>query len=245
MAALEEPNKKILDWKTFKRLAAFVKPYKGWFFFLLFLTIFVALLGPVRPLLVERAVNNYIAYNDYQGLVFIIMVMIALLMLQAIIQYSHTYLSGWLGQTVIKDIRVKLYRHILGLKLRFYDKTPIGRLVTRNISDIETLSNVFSQGIAALLGDILLIITILIVMFATHWKLTLISLSLLPLLLLSTYIFKEKIKVAFDQTRTAVSNLNSFVQEHITGMSIVQIFGSEKNEYQKFKEINQRINIKR
>jgi ATP-binding cassette subfamily B protein len=167
-----------------------------------------------------------------------VILLIGLIVIQGIVQYLHTYLSGWIGQSVVRDIRVKLYRHLLSLRLRFFDRTPIGRLVTRNISDIETLSDIFSQGVAAIIGDILQIVVILGVMFYIDWELTLVSLSTLPLLVLSTYIFKEKVKVAFNEVRNAVSNLNSFVQEHITGMSIVQIFSSEKREYERFRDIN-------
>ncbi|MCZ6693320.1 MAG: ABC transporter ATP-binding protein, partial [Bacteroidetes bacterium] len=138
-----------------------------------------------------------------------------------------------------KDIRIKLYQHLLKLRLKFFDNTPIGKLVTRNISDIETLSNVFSEGLAAMMGDLLQLVFILGFMFYIDWKLTLVCLSTLPLLMLSTYIFKEKIKIAFNQVRNAVANLNSFVQEHITGMSIVQIFNSENSEFEKFKHINE------
>jgi ATP-binding cassette subfamily B multidrug efflux pump len=144
-----------------------------------------------------------------------------------------------MGQQVIRDIRSKLYEHLISLRLKFFDKTPIGRLVTRTISDVETLADVFSEGLAAMISDLLQLIFILVIMFATDWRLSLLSLSTIPLLLLSTYIFKEKIKVAFNDVRNAVSNLNTFVQEHITGMNIVQIFGSEQREYQKFKEINE------
>ncbi len=198
----------------------------------------MAFLAPVRPELVRRAIDNYVPVGDYDGLVFITSILILHIVISAIVQYSHTYLSGWVGQVIIKDIRVKLYRHLLKLRLKFFDKTPIGRLVTRNVSDIETLSNVFSEGVAALLGDLLQLLVLMIVMFSTNWRLTLVSLSTLPLLIFSTYIFKEKIKVTFNLVRNAVSNLNSFVQEHVTGMNIVQIFNAEKREMSKFKEIN-------
>jgi ATP-binding cassette subfamily B protein len=238
MSDKEKVDEKILEWRAIRRLSEFAKPYKSYFAWLVALTILVGFLGPIRPFLIEYTINNHIAFNDYEGLRNMTLLMVALLLLHAYVQYMHTYLSGWLGQSIVKDIRVALYKHILKLKLSFYDKTPIGRLVTRNISDIETLSNVFTEGIAALIGDILQIVFILALMFYTNWKLTLVSLSLIPFLLLSTYVFKEKVKKAFDETRVAVSNLNSFVQEHITGMNIVQIFGSEKVEYQKFQEIN-------
>ncbi|MFY0651662.1 MAG: ABC transporter ATP-binding protein [Cyclobacteriaceae bacterium] len=234
----EKVSGNIVDLRVLKRLFKFVKPYLLQFYFLVFLTVSLAVLMAVRPKLIQFTIDNEVAYRDYQGLVTMIIILIGLLIMQAIVQYLHTYLSGWLGQFIIRDIRVKLFRHIQNLSLRFFDKTPIGRLVTRNISDIETLAEVFSQGIAAMIGDLLLIFVILGMMIYTDWTLTLVSLSTLPILLLSTYVFKEKIKTAFNEVRTAVANLNSFVQEHITGMSIVQIFNSEQREYEKFKKIN-------
>lgn len=205
---------------------------------MIFLTIAIGILGPVRPLLVSYAIDDHISIGDYKGLLNIAVILIMLLTASGIFQYLHTYLSGWIGQYIIKDIRVRLYAHLLKMQLKFFDKTPIGRLVTRAVSDIETLSEVFSQGLAELIADVLQLTFILIFMFYLDWKLTLMSLSTFPLLVISTYIFKEKIKKAFNEVRNAVSNLNSFVQEHITGMSIVQIFNSEEREYKKFKEIN-------
>lgn len=228
----------IVDFKVLKRLFKFANPYKKQFYFLVFLTLALAALVPLRPVLVQRAIDNYVPHGDYGGLVFMVGLLVVHLFLLAIVQYSHTYLSGWIGQTIIKDIRIQLYEHLLKLKLKFFDKTPIGRLVTRNVSDIETLSNVFSEGLAALIGDLLQLVVIIAIMFALNWKLTLVSLSTLPLLIFSTYIFKEKIKVTFNAVRNAVSNLNAFVQEHVTGMNIVQMFGAEEREYEKFKEIN-------
>ncbi len=234
----EKTSGNIVDLVVLRRLFQFVKPYIRQFYFLVFLTIALAVLIPLRPKLIQLTIDNELAMGDYPGLVNMILLLLGLLVVQAVVQYLHTFLSGWVGQYVIRDIRVKLFRHIQHLNLRFFDKTPIGRLVTRNVSDIETLADVFSQGIAAMIGDLLQIVVILCFMFYTDWKLTLVSLSTLPILLFSTYVFKEKIKTAFNEVRTAVSNLNSFVQEHITGMSIVQIFNSEKREYEKFKEIN-------
>ncbi|TAF66054.1 MAG: ABC transporter ATP-binding protein [Cytophagales bacterium] len=247
MSDLEKPSEKILDGKTLRRLLSFAKPYSIWFVWLTFLTISIALLGPTRPFITQYTIDHHVAVGNYQGLLNMTLLMLGLLLLQSYLQYLHTYLSGWLGQSIVKDIRTMLYRHILSLRLKFYDKTPVGRLVTRVVSDIETLSNVFTEGIAAMIADILQIIFILALMFYIDWKLTLVSLSMLPLLLLSTYVFKEKVKKSFDRVRAAVSNLNSFVQEHITGMNIVQIFGSEPIEYEKFKEINRehrRANIR-
>ncbi|PWL31263.1 ABC transporter ATP-binding protein [uncultured Roseivirga sp.] len=228
----------VVDFKVLKRLFQYAKPYIKQFYLLVFLTIFLAILTPIRPILVQKAIDEYVPNGDYDGLVLMITILIGHLIILAVVQYSHTYLSGWVGQTIIKDIRTKLFNHLIRLKLKFFDKTPIGRLVTRNVSDIETLSNVFSEGIAALIGDLLQLVFLMGFMFYLDWKLTLVSLSTLPLLIFSTYVFKEKIKVTFNEVRNAVSNLNSFVQEHVTGMNIVQIFNAEKREMDKFKEIN-------
>jgi len=247
---LEPEQKKkgrIIDSQILKRLYSFTKPYKFTFYSVVFLTLFLALLGPIRPYLVQYSVDNYMNEGQESMLLTLTLWMIALLALQSVVQYAHTFWSGWIGQTIVRDIRVRLYDKMLSLRLKFYDKTPVGRLVTRNISDIETLSTVFGDGIAAIVADILQIIAILFMMFYTNWKLTLVSLSMLPFLLITTYIFKEKVKVAFAEVRNAVANLNTFVQEHISGMNIVQIFGAEKREVEKFNEINKehrRSNLK-
>ncbi len=216
----------------------FIKPYKWPFALVIVLTLLMAVLVPLRPYLIQLTLDNEVAKGDFNGLVRMIGVLLGLLVLQAIVQYSHTYLSGWVGQYIIKDIRTKLYNHLINLRLSFFDKTPIGRLVTRVISDIETLSEVFSQGLAAIVGDLLQLFFIIGFMLYANWKLALVSLVTFPLMLLATYIFKEKIKVSFNEVRNAVSNLNTFVQEHVSGMSIVQIFNSEKAELKKFKSIN-------
>ncbi len=238
---------KIVDFSILKRLFVFARPYLKQFYLLVFLTVSLAILVPIRPYLIQLTIDRNISIGDLQGLTQMILLLFGLLIAQAIVQYLHTFFSGWLGQHIIRDIRIRLFQHLQKLRLKFFDNTPIGRLVTRNVSDIETLAEVFSQGIAAMIGDLLQIVVILAFMFYVNWKLTLVSLSMLPVLIFATYIFKEKIKYAFNEVRTAVSNLNSFVQEHITGMSIVQIFNSERAEYQKFKEINnehRRANLK-
>lgn len=234
----KESSGEIVDTKVLKQLYSFVKPYKAQFYFLIFLTVAMAILAPTRPYLIQIAIDEYVTIGDKNGLLQIVYILVGLMILQAIVQWAHTYYSGWIGQVIIKDIRVRLYQHLLKLRLKFFDNTPIGRLVTRNISDIETLADVFSEGLAAIVGDLLQLVTILAVMFYIDWKLTLVSLSTLPLMIISTYVFKEKIKVTFNDVRNAVSNLNSFLQEHITGMNIVQIFNREKREYDKFKSIN-------
>lgn len=203
------------------------------------LTFTLGVLTPLRPILIQYTIDNDVANGDYQGMLVMVFLLFAMLIIQAFAEYIHTYLSGWLGQQVIRDIRTKLYEHLVNLRLRFFDKTPIGRLVTRTISDVETLADVFSEGLAAIISDLLQIVFIVAVMVYIDWRMALLSLATLPLLLISTYIFKEKIKVAFNDVRNAVASLNTFVQEHITGMNIVQIFASEKREFDKFKIINE------
>ncbi|RYC70371.1 ABC transporter ATP-binding protein [Spirosoma sordidisoli] len=232
------PSGRIFDLVILRRLYGFVKPYQTRFYLLIGIIMLAACLAPLTPLLIRYTIDNVIATGDGSRLTVMLMLMIGVLVVQAIVQFSNTYLSGWLGQHVIRDIRVQLYRKILQLRLKFFDNTPIGRLVTRSISDVETLADVFSEGMAAIAGDILQLILIIGVMFYTDWRLAAISLSTIPLMLFSTYVFKEKIKSSFNEVRTAVANLNSFVQEHITGMNIVQIFGSEKIEAEKFRVIN-------
>lgn len=228
----------IIDFKVLRRLISFVRPYKGRFYVIIVLTVVLGILTAVRPLLILKTLDDDVAKGDYWSMVNMMMLVFGLLVIQSAFQYVHTYLSGRIGQYVIRDIRVKLYSHLISLRLRFFDKTPIGRLVTRTISDVETLADVFSEGLAAMAGDLLQIVFILLFMFWVDWRMAMISLCTFPLMLLATYIFKEKIKVAFNDVRNAVANLNSFVQEHITGMNIVQIFGSEQREFEKFKEIN-------
>lgn len=234
----ETKSGQIFDLPTLKRLYTFVSPYKGKFYLLIAIILLSAVLAPLAPLLIKYTIDHPIAEGNYSQLSLMLVIMVVVLVVQGVVQYYNTYISGWLGQYIIRDIRVQLYEKIIGLRLKFFDNTPIGRLVTRVISDIETLSSVFSDGMAAIAGDILQLILIVGVMFYTDWKLSIISLSMIPLMLISTYIFKEKVKDSFNEVRAAVSNLNTFVQEHITGMNIVQIFGSEKIEFDKFEKIN-------
>ncbi|MCB2380193.1 ABC transporter ATP-binding protein/permease [Hymenobacter sp. BT635] len=225
----------------------YVRPYRRIFYFLIFLTVATAALGTLRPFLIQRMVDVSIEQGDVLGLNKMFGLLLILLVAHALVSYLQTYFGGWLGQYIVRDIRVDLYKHILNLRLKFFDRTPIGVLVTRNISDVETLSDVFSEGLAAMIGDILQLLFIMGFMFWIDWRLTLVSLSVIPPLLYSTYIFKEKVKTSFQEVRTAVANLNSFVQEHLTGMNVVQIFNNEAREHRKFKAINQehtRANIR-
>ena len=228
----------VIDYKVLKRLFIYCKPYIKQFYLLVFFTISLSILSPIRPYLVQLTIDNHVAFNDYNGMLNMIIILLVLLIFQGVIQYYHTYLSGWIGQNIVRDLRIKLYSHIQKLRLKFFDNTPIGKIITRNISDIETISEVFGQGLASIIGDLLQLIGILIIMFLINWKLTLVTLSTFPLLLLVTYIFKEKVKVSFNNVREAVANLNSFVQERIVGMNVIQIFARESKEYESFKKIN-------
>ena len=229
----------LFDLKILNRLFIFCKPYMGVFYVLIFLTLSLSILQPIRPYITQIIIDDYVSLNDLDGLKNMIFLLFGLLIINAIVMYFHTYLSGWLGQNIIKDIRIKLFSHLQNFKLQFFDKTPIGRIVTRNVSDIETIADIFGQCIAAIIGDILQLFGIVVLMFYINWKLTLISLATLPFLFLTTYIFKEKVKLSFNNVRNAVANLNSYVQEHIIGMNIVQIFGNEEKEYKRFKDINE------
>ena len=229
----------IVDFQILNRLFKYLRPYKRQFVSVVLLTIALAVLTPIRPYLIQQTIDIDLSIRNFRGVVNMIFVMVGLLIVQTYLQYVHTYLSSWLGQSVIRDLRIKLFDHIQKLQLKFFDQTPIGKLVTRNVSDIETLSQVFSEGVAALIGDLLQLLAILAIMFWTDWRLALVSLATFPLLIFSTYVFKEKVKQSFNNVRNAVSNLNTFVQEHITGMNIVQIFNSEKREFEKFRAINE------
>lgn len=237
----------VFDWQVLRRLLAYVQPYRGVFIGLIVLTVATAVLGTVRPALIQRMVDVDITNNDWAGLNRSTVWLLGLLVVHTLVSYLQTYYGGWLGQYIVRDIRADLYRHLLSLKLSFFDRTPIGVLVTRNISDVETLADVFSEGLAAMVGDLLQIVFLMIFMFWTNWQLALISLSVIPPLLFSTYVFKEKVKGSFQEVRNAVAKLNSFVQEHLTGMNVVQIFNNEAREYKKFEAINQehtKANIK-
>ena len=228
----------LFDFKILSRLMIFCRPYMTTFYVLVILTLSLSILQPIRPYITQIIIDDYVSLGDYEGLKNMIILLLFLLIVNAIVMYFHTYLSGWLGQNIIRDIRIKLFSHLQKFKLQFFDKTPIGRIVTRNVSDIETIADIFGQGIAAIIGDILQLVGIVVLMFFLNWKLTLVSLSTLPFLFLTTYVFKEKVKMSFNEVRNAVANLNSYVQEHIVGMNVVQIFGNEKKEYQNFVNVN-------
>ncbi len=199
-----------------------------------------AVTAPLMPLVVQKAIDGPIIEGDKAGLLRDLGWMVALLVLNAFVTFFSTYESGWVSQKIIHDIRLKVYRKTLNLKLRYYDNTPIGRLVTRTISDVETLSEVFSSGLAALVGDLLQLIVILGMLIYLNWKLTLASVAAIPFLIISTYIFKELVKKSYGEVRTHVSNLNAFLQERITGMNLIQIFDVAPQQFKKFDQLNQK-----
>lgn len=231
---------KAFDFKLFKRVFRYVVPYKKVFVLTAFLTITSAILGPVRPYLIQYAIDKAVMLSNAPLLLKLTLLMIGVLILEGIVQFYQTFYSNWLGQTVIKDLRMDVYKAITKFKLKYFDRNPVGTLVTRSVSDIETISDIFSQGILIIIGDILKLVVIIAVMFATNWKLALISMISMPLLIIATNMFKNYIKSAFQDVRTEVSKLNTFVQEHISGMAIVQIFNREEIELKKFQEINKR-----
>ena len=228
----------VLNIPLLKRVIVFAKPYKTQFIIAAISAIILSFLAPARPMLINYAIDNYILIEDASNLLRITIILISLLFLEGFIQFFYMYLSNWIGQHVILDLRKKIFKHILSLKMKYFDNTPIGTLVTRSVSDIETIADIFSQGLLVIIAELLKLVIVIIVMFYTDWRLTIIALSTIPVLLIATNWFKKNIKTSFQDVRTQVSNINSFVQEHLVGMNIVQIFNREEAEFKKFKEIN-------
>tara|TARA_B110000046_G_scaffold35749_2_gene39060 strand:+ start:22129 stop:23889 length:1761 start_codon:yes stop_codon:yes gene_type:complete len=237
---MSEVSGKAWDLKLFQRVFKYVKPYSKEFYCTALLVVILAILAPIRPYLIQFMIDEKVAISDLEGVRNITLLLIGVLIVEAIIQFYQSYLANWLGQTVIKDIRVQLYKHVLSFRLKYFDRTPIGTLVTHNVSDIETISDIFAQGILVILGDVLKILAVIAVMVYTDWLLTLVALIPIPILIFATSIFKKVIKKAFQDVRTQVSNLNSFIQERITGMKIIQIFNREKVESAQFEVMNKK-----
>ena len=228
------------NFSLLKRVMAYVRPYRAIFIWSVLLTILLAAVAPVRPMLVGYTLDQHILKGDYRGLLNITILMLVLLVLQTVFQYAHTLLTNKLGQSAIRDLRINVFNHITKLRLKFFDKTPIGQLITRTVSDLETIADIFSEGLIAMIGDLLQVIVITSIMFYMDWKLTLAVLVPMPLLIIATRIFQKAIKVAFQEVRAEVSNLNTFLQEHISGIAIIQYFAREDQEYKKFEKINSR-----
>lgn len=223
-----------------RRIFQYVRPYRNIFAWAIVLTILLALIAPVRPFLIQYTLDNHIMKGNYSGLLNMTVIMLVLLVLQAAIQFSHTLLTNTLGQSAIRDLRINVFNHITKLRLKYFDNTPIGQLITRTVSDLETIAEIFSEGLIVIIGDILMVIVIIGVMLYKDWTLTIIVLLPMPLLIIATSIFQKAIKSAFQEIRTEVSNLNTYLQEHITGISIIQYFARENQEYKKFIKINAR-----
>jgi len=229
---------KTYDVQLLRRLGQYLRPYKSYLVWSIVLTLVIAAISPLLPLLVEYTLDNFILKNDQTGLTWMAIGMLFLLVLQTAVRYYHTLLTNTMGQSVIKDLRVDTFNHITNLRLKYFDHTPIGRLITRTVSDLETIADIFSEGLIQIIGDILQLIVIISVMFYSDWRLTLIVLIPAPFMVIATYFFKEAMKSAFQDVRHWVANLNTFLQEHISGVSVIQYFSREKQEMDKFMAIN-------
>lgn len=236
--AKENNIKKVLDTKLLRRIFSTAKPYKASLYFCLFMSVVLAVLAPLRPYLIQLSVDKYISNNLLDGLIFITVVQLGILVIESGLRFWFLYRINWLGQSVVNDLRQSVFKKILFQNIAYYDKTAIGTLTTRTINDIEAVNDVFSEGIISIITDILTIFSIIIVMLITDWKLTLICLTTFPAIIIATYLFKESVNKSFQRVRNAVASLNAFVQEHITGMYLVQSFAAEEREMHKFNAIN-------
>ena len=234
----KKPSSNQLDAQLLKRVLAEAAPYKTLLLSTTLMAILLAPLATIRPWLVQKMVDEHIVYSDVEGLLKLSIIFIIVLFLHAFLTYLFTYLSGVLGQAVVRDLRIKIFNHINRFNLSYFDKTPIGTSTTRTINDVETINTVFSQGVITIIADILTLIVVLAIMFITSWELTLIALTTSPFLVIASYIFKEKVKTSFQSVRTEISRMNAFLQEQISGMRLVQIFHIEKSSMRRFKTIN-------
>ena len=231
---------KAFDFNLFRRLLGYTNAYRLTFYYVAFAAIAMSILGVAQPELLQITIDESIVPKDNENLVFYITLMVAVIFVETILNLTFIYLANWLGQNVIRDIRVKLFELMLSFKLKYYDTSAVGKLTTRAVNDIETISSIFSQGLFMIISDLLKMFVIVGFMFYKSWELALIVLAILPIILYATRVFQKAMKVAFEDVRNQVSNLNSFVQERITGMKIVQIFTREETEYSQFKEINEK-----
>ena len=233
---------KVIRSKSLKQVLQYAKPYQKRFNWVIAWAILLSIFAAARPYLLKQTVDVYLKENDSQGLLFYVIIMAVVLILEVLAQFFFTYWANWLGQDIIRDIRNKLFKHITSFKMKYFDNEPVGKLVTRSVSDIESIASIFSQGLFMIVSDILKMIVILGIMLYMNWQLSLIVLLAMPILIYATNIFQKKMKVAFNEVRNEVSNLNTFIQERLTGMKIVQLFNREAIELEKFKTINQKHN---
>ena len=233
---------KAFDTRLFKRILQYTKPYKWRFRGVVFFAVSLSVFAAIRPFLLKGTVDSYIGPRDAQGLLFYVTLMGIVLLLEVFSQFYFVYWANWLGQDIVKDIRVKLFKHMLAFRMKYYDNAPVGQLVTRSVSDIEAIARIFSQGLFMIISDLLKMIVVLVIMFYMNWKLTWIVILAMPVLVFITRIFQQKMQLAFEEVRTQVANMNTFVQERVTGMKIVQLFNREDIEAEKFSEINGKHN---
>ena len=234
----QKPAQKKFDLDTLKRVLVLAFPYKKVTAIAVLLAVLLAPLGIAQPALVQLMIDDYVLVGDISGLTYWAMVVTVLLIVQALTRYAFIYSSNWLGQSIIRDLRVRVFKHINSLKLSYFDKTPIGTSTTRTISDIQSINSVFAEGVITIVADLLMIFAVLGIMVYTSWRLTLICLTTMPFLILASYVFKEAVKKSYQQVRTQIQKMNAFLQERITGMRIVQFFNAEKQERESFAKIN-------
>jgi len=234
---------KAFDINLFKRILKYTKPYQFRFRGVIIFAILLSLFAALRPLFLQITVDTFIKPGNKSGLLLYAVIMGIALLLEGLSQYYFVYWANWLGQDIVKDIRTKLFQHLLTFRMKYFDTAPVGQLVTRSVSDIEQIARIFSQGLFMIMSDLMKMLVCLVVMFYMNWHLTVIVILAMPILVYITRIFQRKMQVAFEEVRTQVANLNTFVQERVTGMKIVQLFNREKIEYDKFKEINQKHNV--
>ncbi len=237
---MTKQKENIFDLSLFKRLLTFIKPYYIVFYGTLFAVIGLAIFGALRPLVLQQAIDNNIATQVAEGFLVYVIAMLVLLVLEVITQFLFIYYATWLGQSVVRDIRIKLFKHILGFKMKYYDNSSVGVLITRAVTDMERIADIFGQGLFMIFSDILKMTIVGGVMVYMNWRLSIIVFLTLPIVLFATKIFQRYMKTAFEEVRNEVSNLNSFVQERVTGMKILQLFAREKIEFENFKTINER-----
>lgn len=235
---MPEPKKQFFNFTLLRRVFSYAAPYKKKFYLSVVLALVLAVITPLRPLLIQVTVNQYISNEIAYMVINITLIQIGLILIETTMRFFFSFITASLGQSVVRDLRVTVYKKILGLNLSQFDKTPIGTLTTRTINDIESINDIFSDGLVPIIADLLSIVCVLGVMFWTDWQLTLIALIPFPIIIIATYYFKESINRSFFKVRNAVAALNAFVQEHLTGMSVVQAFASEERELNKFKKIN-------
>jgi len=235
---MSQEKKLFFDISKLRRVFRYAAPYKSKFYWSVFLAVFMAVITPVRPLLIQQTVDKYIAHSLPKMVVYITLIQVAIILLETVMRFVFSFTTAWLGQAVVKDIRISVYQKILGLRLRQFDKTPIGTLTTRTINDIESINDIFSDGLIPIIADLLSIFCVLSYMFWADWQLTLIALIPFPIIIIATYYFKESINKSFLKVRNSVAALNAYVQEHLSGMNVIQAFASERHEFNKFKAIN-------